>query len=78
MITIRKDKVEKIVTLGAYEEMYKNMGYEPIEQPKAKSKNEKNDNTSTKGDAQNVPEENPKVQQNADTNVNKKQSESEK
>lgn len=43
MIKIRKDNVEKIVTIGAFEELYERMGYEIVDEPK----NEKDTKPST-------------------------------
>lgn len=40
MIKIIKDDDEKIVTFGAYENMYKDMGYEIINDNKSKVKTE--------------------------------------
>lgn len=38
MLTIKKDNVEKIVTAGAYEDLYKAMGYEVVGGNKVESK----------------------------------------
>lgn len=74
MIKIRKDKIEKIVTLGAYEEMYQAMGYELVVEPK--EKNAKN-NTSTKVEANELAEEKPNVQRYAEEKANAKSSKGE-
>lgn len=38
MLKIKKDNVEKIVTAGAYEDLYKGMGYEIVSGKQVESK----------------------------------------